>query len=108
VPCLRLLDLRYPVHEFYAAVRRKKEAGFPDPAETLLAVTRRRYVIRRYELTRPQFVLLGALLRGESVGEAINRGGESAGDDVERFAAELGEWFRDWTAAGFFRAVELP
>ena len=47
VPCLRLLALRYPVHDYYTAVRRKKEPDFPGPAETLLAVSRRRYVIRR-------------------------------------------------------------
>jgi hypothetical protein len=108
VPCLRLLELRYPVHGYYTAVRRKKKAEFPEPGETLLAVTRRRYVIRRYELSRPQFVLLEALVRGESVGEAINRAADVAGDDEERFAAELGRWFRDWTAEGFFRAVDLP
>ena len=106
VPCLRVLALRYPVHLYYTAVRRKKKAEFPDPAETLLAVTRRRYVIRRYELTRPQFVLLEALLRGQAVGEAIGLAADAAGDDDDRFAAELSEWFRDWTAEGFFRAVE--
>ncbi|HEX5271628.1 MAG TPA: DNA-binding domain-containing protein [Gemmataceae bacterium] len=105
VPCLRLLALRYPVHEYYTAVRRKKEAGFPEPAETLLAVSRRRYVIRRYELTRPQYALLEALLRGESVGEAIGRAAELTADDEDRFAADLGEWFREWTAEELFLRV---
>ncbi len=108
VPCLRLLALRYPVHAYYTAVRRKKEAEPPGPAETLLAVTRRRYVIRRYELTRPQYVLLESLLEGRSVGEAITRAAEAAGGDEEDFAAELTRWFRNWTAEGFFRAVEVP
>ncbi len=105
VPCLRLLALRYPVHGYYTAVRHKKEADFPDPAETLLAVSRRRYVIRRHELTRPQYVLLEVLLRGESVGEAIERAAEATPDDEDRFAADLGAWFRDWTAEGFFLGV---
>jgi hypothetical protein len=108
VPCLRLLGLRYPVHGYYTAVRRKKRAEFPGPAETLLAVTRRRYVIRRYELSRPQYVLLEALVRGGTVGEAINLAAEVAGDDEDRFAADLGRWFRDWTAEGFFRSVDRP
>jgi hypothetical protein len=107
VPCLRLLELRYPVHLYYTAVRRQEEADFPEPAETRLAITRRQYIIRRHELGRAQFVLLDALLRGATVGEAINRAGDTA-DDEERFATALGEWFRDWTAEGFFRAVELP
>jgi hypothetical protein len=107
VPCLRLLELRYPAHAYYTAVRRKKEPGFPDGVETLLAVTRRRYVIRRHELTRPQHVLLEALLRGESVGGAIRRSAGATADDEDRFAADLGRWFRDWTAEGFFLRVEL-
>jgi hypothetical protein len=107
VPCLRLLSLRYPAHDYYTAVRRKKEPDFPDPAETLLAVSRRRYVIRRHGLTRPQYVLLEALLSGESVGGAIGRAAEATADDEDRFAAALGEWFRDWTAEGFFLRVEL-
>jgi hypothetical protein len=105
VPCLRLVTLRYPIHTYYTAIRRKKEANFPDPAETLLAVSRRRYVIRRHQLTQPQYVLLEALLRGESVGEAIERAAEVTHEDEDRFAADLGEWFRDWTAEGFFLAV---
>jgi hypothetical protein len=108
VPCLRLLHLSYPVHGYYTAVRRRKEPEFPEPAATFLAVTRRRYVIRRHELSRPQFVLLEALLRGQSVGEAIGLAGEAAGDDVDQFAADLAEWFREWTAEGFFQTVELP
>ena len=107
-PCLRLLGLHYPVHEYYTAVRRKKEAEFPDPAETLLAVSRRRYVIRRYALSPPQYVLLEVLLARRTVGEAISAAADAAGDDGEAFAAALGEWFRDWTAEGLFETIELP
>jgi hypothetical protein len=45
-------------------------------------------------------------LRGEPIGKAIGIGGEEA-DDGDRFAADLGTWFRDWTAEGFFLAVSL-
>jgi hypothetical protein len=108
VPCLRLMELRYPVHLYYTAVRRRKEPEFSEPAETFLAITRRRYVIRRLELSRPQFVLVGALRRGQSVGEAIGLAIEGMGDNVEGLAADLHGWFREWTAEGFFQAVNLP
>jgi hypothetical protein len=107
VPCLRVLALRYPVHRYYSTVRRKKKAKPVQPKETLLGITRRRYIIRRYEVSRPQFVLLGALLRGETIGEAIRLAGEAAGEDVDQFAADLGEWFRNWAAEGFFLTVAL-
>jgi hypothetical protein len=107
VPCLRLLELQFPVQRYYSAIRRKTEAEFLGPEKTLLAVTRRRYVIRRYELSWPQFVLLEAILRGQSVGEAIVLAGQAAGIGVDRFATELQQWFREWTAEGFFRSVKL-
>ena len=105
VPCLRLLHLSYPVHLYYTAVRRKQEPAPPDPAETFLAVSRRRYVIRRYELARAQSELLQALLRGETVGAAIGAAADVAAGDEDRFAADLTGWFREWTAEGFFQSV---
>jgi hypothetical protein len=100
-PCLHLLELRFPVHEYYSAVRRGDEASFPEPSETLLAVTRRDYKIRRSELSRPQFALLSALLQGDSLESAIEAGTEAA-RDLDRYAADLATWFRDWTAANYF------
>jgi hypothetical protein len=107
VPCLRLLVLRYPVHKYFTAVRRHEDPDPPGPAETCLAVTRRHYVVRHYELSRPAYELLHALLAGESVGHAISRAVEAAGPDVERLPDNLGTWFHDWAAEGFFRTVEL-
>ena len=107
VPCLRLLVLRYPVHQYFTAVRRHEDPDPPGPAETCLAVTRRRYVVRHFELSRPAYELLHALVAGEPVGVAISRAAESAGPDLERLATNLQVWFHDWAAEGFFRAVDL-
>jgi hypothetical protein len=106
VPCLRLLELRYPVHRYYSAVRRKKAVEIPEPDETLLAITRRDFVIRRFELSRPQFALLEAITAGLPIGEAVGRAAESAGDDVTAFAGKLRGWFRNWTAERLFLAVQ--
>jgi hypothetical protein len=100
VPCLRLLALRYPVHNYFTAVRRHKDADLPGPAETYLAVTRRRYVVRHYELSPPAYHLLHAL-------QAIGRAVEAAGPDLDRLPDNLWTWFHDWAAEGFFRAVDL-
>ncbi len=108
--CVRLLTFRYPVNDYYTAVRRaeKDEAvPTPDPCEQFLAITRLRFVVRRFKLTRPQFALLETLHSGETVGEAIQRAAALDTDlDTDRFAASLNEWFREWTANGFFQAVE--
>ena len=69
-------------------------------------MTRRRYVVRHYELSPPAYQLLRALLAGQTVGEAIGRAAQVAGPDLDGFAANLRTWFRDWTAEGFFRALQ--
>jgi len=106
VPCLRLLALRYPVHHYFTGVRRHEEPDMPAPAETFLAVTRRDYVVRHYELSRPAYQLLSALLSGESVGQAISQAATAAGPHLDRLPDQLWRWFHDWAAEGFFRAVE--
>jgi hypothetical protein len=107
VSCLRLLSLRYPVHKYFTAVRRHESPELPDPTDTFLAVTRRRFVVRHYELSPPAHELLSALLAGISVGGAIRRAVEIAGSDLARLPDDLGTWFHDWAAEGFFRAVVL-
>ncbi len=107
VPCLRLLSLHYPVHQYFTAVRRHEDPELPEPGETFLAVTRRRYVVRHYELSPAAYQLLHALLAGETVGQAISRAVESAGPDLDRLSDNLSSWFHDWAAEGFFRGVEL-
>lgn len=104
VPCLKLLALHFPVHEYYSAIRRGLDADYPEPSETLLAVLRRDYQIRRYELTRPQFELLAAIIRGENLESALALAADSA-VDLDSFAADLNIWFRNWTAEEFFLDV---
>jgi hypothetical protein len=106
VPCLRLLALRYPVHHYFTAVRRKEDPELPGPAETYLAVTRQDYVVRHFGLSRPAYEILLALLAGCPVGETIRQAVEAAGPDSDGLAAKLREWFQDWAAEGFFSSVE--
>jgi len=105
VPCLQLLALKFPVHTYFTAVKQSHDPEFPEPAETWLAVTRRNFVVRHYELSRPAFELLQALLGGATFAEAIERAAESAGDDLDRFSNNLRAWFQDWAAEGFFLAL---
>jgi hypothetical protein len=106
VPCLRLLRLRYPVADYYVAVRTTGDADLPGPAETFLAVTRRRYVVRHYPLARTEYAILNALVGGQTVGEAIEVGVQEAGPDLEALAGQLQGWFQYWAANGFFAGVE--
>lgn len=106
VPCLRLLSLRYPVHDYVSAVRHQTEAVLPEPSPTCLVITRREYVVRRSTVSPTEYQLLKALVAGETVGRAIEHAAETAESDT--LAANLHGWFRDWAAAAYFERVELP
>ncbi len=105
VPCFRMLALRFPVNAFYAAARRGESPPMPPPARSWVAITRRDYVVRRHDLSEPQFALLTAIANGETVGAAIEQAASVPGADLDDLATELGRWFSDWTANGFFRAI---
>lgn len=105
VPSLRLMELCYPVNEYFTAVRRKESPEIPGSAPSWLAVTRRNYQVRRYSLQRSQFELLRALQGGETVNQAIARAAASSLLPDDQFANALRDWFYFWTAEGFFVAV---
>lgn len=104
-PCLTLLELRFPLNEYYTTARHAEEDDpappMPAPSTQYLAITRRDYVVRRYEVTAPQHALLTGLREGVRVGDAIVQA-MSAGKLEGDPGVLLSAWFRDWTAAGCF------
>ncbi len=126
VDCLRLLELKFPVHEYATAVRQNQQPPPPDSSPTFLVVTRRDYVVRRSTVSELEFRLLSAILGGAAVGDAINQTAEAiqsqataaaAASDpsnveaaletaLDAFSRNLQDWFRKWTSAGYFRTVE--
>ncbi|HEY1860768.1 MAG TPA: hypothetical protein VGG61_10460, partial [Gemmataceae bacterium] len=107
VVCLRLLALRSPVQRYFSAVRRQEEPTPPEPAETFLAITRRDYVVRHYELAKSSYEIMQDLVAGQTIGEAVARAAKRCSSDVDQLERGLQEWFRDWTANGFFQAVTV-
>lgn len=109
VPSLRILEASFPVHEYVTAVRRGQSPEIPMPAETLLVITRREYVVRRGAVSRAEFQLLKAILDGNPLGTAIEVAAEAIPDVADdEFAANLSKWFQHWASAGWFLRVELP
>lgn len=106
-PCLRLLELRYPAHEYVSAVRRDQSPDQPQPAESLLVMTRRDFIVRRGPVSRPEYLLLSSLIDEQPLGGAIEAAVEATESDIEEFAAQLSGWFRHWAAAGWFVGFDL-
>ena len=107
--CLRLLQFSYPINDYYTEARRAKEGEeipLPEPRRQFVAISRRQYVVRRYELSEAQYRLLESLQSGQPIGRAIESAAESMDADDEELAASLKNWFHDWAAEGFFQALE--
>ena len=100
--CVRLLEFRFPVHEFATAIRRGQDPAPPDARPVCLVVTRRDYVVRRFEVTKPQFQVLLAIERSATVGEAIETLYADSTIDIGQLAINVREWFQDWSAAPLF------
>lgn len=107
-PALRLLALRTPANEQLDSVR-----GVLRPRRTTLRPThvlvhRHRYRVYRRTLDAAQYTLLAALQRGRPVAAAVVLTLGRSRFDTARQSRRLGQWFRDWAAAGIFCAIERP
>ncbi|MGB6045178.1 MAG: DNA-binding domain-containing protein [Pirellulales bacterium] len=107
VPCLRLLQFHYPVNDYFSAVRKDEDPPIPAPRPQFLALTRTEYVVQRRELDALEYQLLSLLVDGTTVGDAIMQVAEESAESVEQLAPQLQNWFSNWTAAGFFKTVEV-
>lgn len=109
-PCVRLLRFAYPVNAYYTAVRAANDGEDVPPPEAQhqwVVLTRRDYVVRRHELSRPAFELLEALASGATIQDAIERCAAASDMADDQLARSLRQWFAQWTADGFFLAVAL-
>jgi hypothetical protein len=108
VVCLQVLKTRFPVNDYFSALRRAKpeeSVPIPQAKESFVALTRRAWIVRRYPLTKTQFELLQALKTGMSIGQAVESIVPPSQVDLNQLAADLQTWFRTWTAEGFFQSV---
>lgn len=104
IPALRLLSLDYDANEAFQSFR-EEQTMKPRRQKIWLAVHRRDYGVYRMPLTRDAFTFLEFLIAGETIGGAIVM-------FQKRFRRlpeqnDLFTWFRDWSAAGLFAAIEV-
>ena len=104
-PCVRFLALRFPLNEYYTALKNDHSVTPPPAQNSWMAITRRDYIVRRYELTEPEFAILPALSIGQSLGDAIACAASVYPGDVEQLAVDVRRWFQTWTAAPMFQKV---
>lgn len=101
-PLLVRHALRFAVHRIRLDAK-AADAGTiaapPTEAPATIVLYRDDHLIRFEELDAPGFALLGALMAGEALGpacEAVAAGLDA--EAAERFGAQVGQWFQEWTA----------
>lgn len=108
VPALRLLSLEHDVIPAMEAARQGMPADAPERRAAWVAVYRTNFRRRRSPLSRPQFLLLQALVDGACLGEALEAlalGGEVALDEL---LPQIGGWFQQWVAEGWVAEITTP
>lgn len=107
---LRLLRFEYPVNAHFQACR-ANGVVLPPPAASpcATAVYRRGVELWRMDLTQAMTRVLGALVRGEQLGHALQQIGVDERDPQAIAEAERSVmvWFQTWVASSFFSAVAI-
>lgn len=104
-PCLRLYQATHPIHEYWHAFREELQPSAPQPRTTWLAINRRHYQIERHALSEAQYALLGRLMAGDSLSDAILAAMTAGERAAQTCTADLGIWFTEWNRQGFFVAL---
>jgi hypothetical protein len=102
-PCLRLFAFDHDVSSYWGDRKDELSPVAPAAERHWLAICRREFVVERFELDEPQYVLLDALVRGETLPAAISVASSRA--PVAELEASLAGWFAGWMAGGFFAAL---
>ena len=105
VPATRLLRLTTPANDYMNAIRAGRKPRVPRPRASWVIVYRRDYRVFRHSLTREQYRLLEALAAGRPLTAAVSTALAGRRRQAARLAPRVGEWFREWSAAGLFAGV---
>jgi hypothetical protein len=107
IPALRLFAFEHPVDAWYQAFREGEQRPLPAREPSWLAVWRGADDrVWRRDLSRLEYALLGALVAGAPLADALERALADAEADAQALGASVHRWMRTWAADGLFRAVE--
>jgi hypothetical protein len=107
-PAFRLVRAEFPVNAFFQAFRDGSCPAMPAPAASATAVYRSGPTVWRMDLTPPMATLLGRLVTGATLGEALEDAAtEFDGVPEEVVGRQLMSWFQSWISGGLFTGITL-
>lgn len=104
-PCLVLAQYRYPVAQYYHAVRQGRAPEYPTAHPTYLAIARRDYLTATFPLSPVHFQFLCALHKLGSIDAALEAVALALGRPLAEVRTTWNHTVRaTWIQAGFFVA----
>jgi hypothetical protein len=102
-----VLHSRYPINTYFQARKDGAEPSIPELEQSCTAIYRRGLSIWRMDLTAPMALVLGSLLDGVPLGDALSLLSSEPLDEAALAEAEQSVLvsFREWAFAGFFSAI---
>ena len=104
-PCLRLLELKFPLVDFLRSSERGERPDPPAPRAAFVAVGRSNYCVHVEEVTPWQFALLKACERPTPLYTAVCAAALEAGKETSQVLAEVAVWLPIAFELGFLRRV---
>jgi hypothetical protein len=104
-PCLRLLEMKYPLVEFLKGSDNGEHTEPPAPRTSLVALGRSNYRVYVEEISPWQFAFLKACERPTSSYPAVQVAALESGIDPGQVLAELAVWLPVAIGFGFLRQV---
>lgn len=107
-PCLRLLEMKFPLVEFLKSSdrgERPERSAPPTPRTSLVAVGRSNYRVHVEEISLWQFAFLRACEQPTSIYSAVRVGALESGRDPGQVLAEVAVWLPVAFGLGFLRLL---
>lgn len=104
-PCLRLLQLKFPLVEFLKKLDQGERPAPPTPVISFVAISRSHYRIHSNEISAWQFAFLEACQQPISLYLAAQRGAQQSGMARATVLAQLVMWLPVAMESGFLRQV---
>jgi hypothetical protein len=109
-PCVRLLEVAYPVADLRRALRAEghEPVAIPEPRAQNLVVYRSNRRLWDMALSQPAYQLIASLQQGEPFGEAAERAAAGSAEAEAEVGTQIGSWLSEWTKKGLLCDVIWP
>ena len=104
-PCLRLLELKFPLADFLRRSERGERPAPPAPRTSFVAVARSNYRVNVEETKPWQFAFLKACERPIPLYSAVQAAARESGEETPRVLAEAAVWLPAAFGLGYLRRL---